>query len=153
MHELRAMADGISKQFGLDQRLFAAIITVESAWRSYAVRFEPNFDLSGIEADIPHMAKENAVTQDTERMLLKFSWGLGQVMGATARWCGFFGPLPQLCEPYVGALWAARYLERLVKKYPNRTDAIAAYNAGSPRFTKSKEYVNQAYVDKVLKHL
>lgn len=153
MHELRAMAEGIAKQFGLDPHLLCAIIDVESSWRPYAVRFEPIFNLSRIESDIPGFAKENGITVDTERVLLKCSWGLGQVMGATARSLGFMGPLPQLCEPYVGALWAARYLLKITKKYKSRNDQIAAYNAGSATFDSFKNYVNQPYVDKVLKRL
>ncbi len=151
MHELRIMADGIAKNFGLDPRLLAAIIEVESGWRPYAVRFEPIFNLRSLECE--KFAKDQGITVETERMLSKCSWGLGQVMGATARWCGFTGPLPQLCDPYQGALWAAKYLVKIGDRYKQRNDQIAAYNAGSATFDEFKNYKNQPYVDKVLKLL
>lgn len=150
MQDFREALTKICRDFGVDDRVMAAIITVESAWRHWAVRFEPGFDLG--ESPTAKYAKENHITAATEAVLEKCSWGLGQVMGATARWLGFSGPLNSLCEPHTGMLWAVKYYARLSKRYESRDDRIAAYNAGSA-VRKGAAYANQAYVDKVLKNL
>ena len=76
------MLSSICQRFGVDARLMAAIITVESAWKPFAVRFEPKFNLRTL--DCAKFAKDQGITEETERMLSMCSWGLGQVMGATA---------------------------------------------------------------------
>jgi soluble lytic murein transglycosylase-like protein len=151
MQEHREIVSGVCKNLGVDADLMCAIFTVESAWDPYAVRFEPIFNISRHPAE--KYAKKLGITAETERTLARCSWGLGQVMGTTARHLGFDGPLPMLCDPYTGATWAVRYMLRLQKRFPDRNDQIAAYNAGTATFDTYKRYVNQAYVDKVLKHL
>jgi soluble lytic murein transglycosylase-like protein len=145
------MLSSITKNFGVDHAVMAAIFTVESNWDPYAVRYEPRFDLSRYPAST--YAKALHVTEDTEKVLAACSWGLGQIMGATARGLSFAGPLPQLCDPYQGALWAVKYMKRLEKIYPQREGRIAAYNAGSVRLDSKGEFINKGYVEKVLKHL
>jgi soluble lytic murein transglycosylase-like protein len=84
----------------------------------------------------------------TERHTQMCSWGLMQVMGGTARELGLTGYLSQLCDPETGVQYGCRYLRRLFERYQIWDDAIAAYNAGSPRRV-GPTYVNQGYVDKV----
>jgi soluble lytic murein transglycosylase-like protein len=49
--------------------------------------------------------------------------------------------------------YGAKHLKNYLKRYPNESDVIASYNAGSPRKTKGGMYENQTYVDKVYKEL
>lgn len=151
MQDFRAALAVICKDFGVDDRVMAAIIKTESDWRQWAVRYEPIFNLRNSPAD--KYAAENHITEDTERLLEKCSWGLGQIMGATARSLGFTGPLNSLCEPHTGMLWAVKYYARICKRYEAQNDRIAAYNAGSATFDGRKNYLNQPYVEKVLKNL
>ena len=137
--------------FKVDCRVMAAIITVESNWRPYAVRYEPAFNLRNFA--FKEYARENHITEETEKILAKCSWGLGQIMGTTARDMGYCGPLPALCEPYKGMLWAVKYYLRLCERYEETNDRISAYNAGSVSKDINGRYRNQQYVDKVIKAL
>lgn len=83
----------------------------------------------------------------------RMSWGLMQVMGATARELGFQGTFfTELCNPpELGLKYGMLYLRKLYKKYGDWPDAIASYNAGHPEKNKAGQYMNQTYVDKILK--
>lgn len=73
-------------------------------------------------------------------------------MGANARWMGFSGPLTHLLDPKQNLEISCKFFSTVVlKKNPKLEDAIAAYNAGSPRRKADGTYRNQQYVDKVLK--
>ena len=131
----------------LDYRLVDAIVKTESNYDIYAVRYEPKFSSNVISEKY---AKINATTNLTEQQLQKFSWGLCQIMGATARWLGFQGPLPYLCEPNTNLIWGCRYLAKLKNEYGTLEYIISAYNQGSIRRLEDGKFSNQAYVDKVL---
>jgi soluble lytic murein transglycosylase-like protein len=77
------------------------------------------------------------------------SWGVMQVMGGLARDLGYQGHLPNLCDPNLNINYATLYIQRLRRRWPEESDVIAAYNAGSPRKRASGMYENQRYVDKV----
>lgn len=131
---------------GVDARLACAIAEVESAGDPLAVRFETHWKYY---FDVPQFAFRCRVSQDTERTLQSCSWGLMQVMGSVARELGFLESLIKLSDPRIGAKYGCMKLAQCLKKWPKKLDdAIAAYNAGSPRVFEGR-YVNQAYVDKV----
>lgn len=131
----------------VNYRLMMAIIEVESAWDTYAVRFESK---SPYEAQPEYLAKINRVTIETELTLQKFSWGLGQIMGSTARNIGMKGPLPSLCKPEIGIFWSAMYLKKLTCKYASLTDQISAYNIGRAMKRSDGTYANAEYISKVM---
>ena len=133
--------------------LLYAITMVESDGDPWAIRFEPFYSYLTNREGLPLKATDSI--SDTERNQQKTSWGLMQVMGAVARERGFTGPyLSALCDPMTGLNYGAAQLALLLwREKGNELDAIAAYNAGGVRREKSGEYVNQGYVDKVLKHL
>jgi len=56
----------------------------------------------------------------------------------------------KLHDPRTNVTAAALLLKRLMNKYHNQWDAVAAYNAGSLRYKKGK-LINTKYVDKVKK--
>jgi len=146
MGSYNASLERTCERFGCDPALVAALITVESSWNPYAVRYEPGYQW--LYQPEKH-AKRHGVTYDTEVALQRVSWGLLQVLGATARELGFNLPLPALCEPQLGIEYGIRYLVGLKRNYMQRDDLIAAYNAGSARKNAEGQYVNQRYVDKV----
>lgn len=119
-----------------------AICKVESDFNEWAYRYEPGFKY--LVGDVGTMSP----TEKTEQMA---SWGLMQVMGGVAREMGFKGFCSQLCQPYTGLSYGMRHLAKFYKKYQDWPDAIASYNAGSPRKNQAGQYFNQGYVDKVLK--
>ena len=70
-----------------------------------------------------------------------------------ARELGFDGRfLSELTNPDIGIKYGAMHLKNQYNRYNDWTDAIAAYNAGSARKKDNGDYVNQIYVDKVLKN-
>ena len=130
--------------------LILAIIQQESGGDPWACRFEPLFYDKYIKSN-EHITTPPGVSMATEQICRATSWGLMQIMGQVARERGFTGKfLSELCQPEIGLLWAMLHLDRFYKKY-TELDAIASYNAGSPRKkTGSLQYVNQDYVDGVL---
>ena len=135
-----------SKKFGADPQIIDAIIITESSYNPYAIRYESEFKYTSKSLAF---AKLNHITNATEIIGEKISWGLGQIMGGTARELGFDGPLPLLCEPELNIELMIKLIQQLEGKYSKLTDVIASYNAGAPRKTISDSYRNQIYVDKV----
>ncbi len=127
-----------------EYEIVCAIIQTESAFDPWAVRFEPNFMYFTKTTEYAKLAK---VSEATERMCQRTSWGLGQLMGATARNLGVTGPLTALLDPVANVFWTCALVKKLLRKYPLRNEAISAYNAGIPIRT------NADYVAKVLKNM
>lgn len=118
----------MGQKYGVDSALIKAFIEVESNWDVNASRFEAH--------------KSDA------------SWGLMQLMLSTAR--EVLGnpnlTTTQLVQPRVNIEAGTKLIAQNWKRWGNLRDAIAAYNAGSPRIDKDGKYVNQNYVDKVWKN-
>jgi hypothetical protein len=132
----------------IDFRLMSAIIEIESHWDTYAVKYEPNFDLLNKPEIFAHML---GITAITEHMLQHFSFGLGQLMGASARDLGMRDSLLSLCVPEIGSYWAALHMKKICDKYSFLPDRISAYNEGTPKKKEDGSYLDQDYVDDVLK--
>lgn len=155
--ELKALIREVAEKVGIDGDLLIALCTVESSLEPFSVRFEPVYRwtleprawASQIEKRVP------GYSAATEEALQKFSYGLGQIMGAVMREYGFVGLL-QTCmtNPKIPLEYSARHLKKFLQKYDgDEASAVAAYNAGSVRFTPAKNFVNQVYVDKVMAEL
>ncbi|MGB8850988.1 MAG: lytic transglycosylase domain-containing protein [Candidatus Acidiferrales bacterium] len=85
----------------LDPALVCAIVEQESAWKPWAIRFEPAFFARYV-APLFAICKIEPAT-NTEAYSRAISWGLMQVMGQTARERGFAGKfLSELCDPATG---------------------------------------------------
>lgn len=140
----------LAKANNIPFRLLDAIITTESSYDQWAVRYEVNFKVN---EDVVVFARKNGTTRATEVELEKFSWGLGQVMGGTARWLGYDGPLPLLCMPEQNILVMVKFINWLQNRYTDNDEVIAAYNAGSARYNADGSFRNQNYVDKVHKNM
>ncbi len=155
MDELQALIDAAAAEHQLPRELVTAVVAVESGGNPCAIRYEPEFDKRyNITPGTPFIPKGS--TRATEEVARATSWGLMQVMGETSRYLGFRRWLPELCVPAVGLYWGCRLLRRLVDRYFldwGWPGVVAAYNAGSPRRTDDGQFVNQAYVGKVLKAL
>lgn len=121
-----ALIKQIGAKYNVEPALIKATIRAESNWDVNASRYEKH--------------KDDA------------SWGLMQVMLATAKWIlkNDNITISQLVSPYLNIEAGTAYLAYNLKRYKgNLKHAIAAYNAGSARFNKDGSYVNQSYVDKV----
>ena len=126
--------------------VMAAICETESNWDTHASRYEARFKYI---QDPVRFAKLNKITTDTEKNQQMTSWGIAQIMGASARGCGYKGPLVRLCEPEIGLNYACLYFKNNCDRYPAIDRKISAYNAGAPRYDRGR-LSNQEYVDKVM---
>jgi hypothetical protein len=148
MQEIIEAIEATAKEQKIDPKLLQAICTVESSLKTNLVRFEPAYSYL---FQTSTFATKLLISQDTEAACQKFSYGLGQVMGAVCREYGYKENLMSLVTDWKTALkFSAMHLAKYLKNRPNVQDAIASYNAGSVRKTPDNIYVNQAYVNKVM---
>lgn len=112
---------------------------IEPAWIKAHIKAESNWDVNA--------SRFEAHKTDA-------SWGLMQLLLATAKEVLGKPDLTttQLINPRVNIEAGTKFLSQLWSRFGNMRDAIAAYNAGSPRLNAQGKYVNQAYVDKVTKN-
>jgi soluble lytic murein transglycosylase-like protein len=159
----------VARKYKLPEQLVAAIVQVESGGDRFAMRHEPAYPwLWDVRASAPRATTSvtagrrqppsdfgalPGVSALTEWIGQQTSWGLMQVMGATARELGFKGRFfTELCDPMEGLNYGCRYLVRLQREHFDRLGwpgVAAAYNAGTPRRLASGNFANQVYVDKV----
>ncbi len=145
--EFLPIVEAMSNSYKIDYKMLCGICEVESSWNPYAVRYESDFkDLS----QPFYWAKHLGITEMTEIQCQKTYWGLCQMMGSVARGLGFEDMLPKLCDANMNLHFMCSLLTRLKAKYPLPQDQICAYNMGHVEKSLGK-YVNQDYVDKVLK--
>lgn len=126
---LEPIIQEMGKKYNVEPALIKAHIKQESNWDVNASRFEAH--------------KGDA------------SWGLMQLLLVTAR--DVLGnkdlTTTQLIQPRVNIEAGTKLIADNWRRWGNIRDAIAAYNAGSPRIDpKTRKYVNQDYVDKVEKN-
>lgn len=144
------LCKNIGAQYGIPPELLLAIIVQESSGKVGAIRYEPKYLWL-------HQPKSFAlklgISLQTEETAQRFSYGLTQIMLATARWLGFEGYPYELYEPTGNLTWCARFLSQLQSRHASLNDIIASYNAGSPRRDSNGRYVNQEYVDSVTKYM
>lgn len=133
----------IAKGWGLKPALVRAIVQVESSGNPKAIRYEPAFYEKYTKGKYPF----------TESRSLATSWGLMQIMGLVSRELGYEGSLSFLLIPELGLFWGCHKLASISEKHQNEQEIIAAYNAGSPRRGLDGKFINQEYVDKVLREI
>lgn len=141
LHIDAEMIKSAAARHGIPWEIVTAVVQTESAFQPWSIRYEPGYS---------YLHPPDGDFTPTERNAQKTSYGVMQVMGAVAREYGHRGWLTELCDPPVGLEYGCRHLAAYFKRYRNWSEAIAAYNAGSPRRTESGELVNQEYVNKVL---
>lgn len=139
----------IAPPFNLLPEIIAAVCEVESSGIVGKVRYESAWSLF---EDPKSYASSLVITEETETMLQKCSWGPMQVMGAVARQHGFRGHMPALCSEYLGVYFGCIHLHWLNLKHGYEgDDLISAYNRGTPVKNSDGHYLNQPYVDHVKK--
>ena len=132
--------------YGIEPDLVYGICQKESGFVPEAVRYEDGyrylFD--------PSRVRPRGCSLDTEIVMQKTSWGVMQVMGGVLRELGFTGWMTGIVGDIPAQVdYGCRHLGRFIRRY-GLPDAIAAYNAGSPRQNEAGVLVNQEYVDAVL---
>jgi hypothetical protein len=130
--------------------LILAMIQTESGAHPCAFRYEPKFLYTNTRLKRPENSSANS-----EIFGQKTSWGLLQIMGATARMAGFEGWFPQLCDIQTNLEIALPILVKKWEKYHSfgMEAVIASWNSGSPKFSPEGRLINRRYVEKVLAYL
>lgn len=104
---IQAARDAASAE-GISPQLVCAVVEQESAWNTFAVRYEPGFLAKYV---APQYTKGGMSA--TECYTRAMSWGLMQVMGEVARELGFDGSwLTELTDPKVGLEFGCKKLKR-----------------------------------------
>lgn len=123
---LEPIINEMGQKYNVEPALIKAHIKQESNWDVNASRYEK--------------AKGDS------------SWGLMQLLLVTAK-SVMNDPnltITQLIQPRTNIEAGTKFIAQNLARFGNMRDAIAAYNAGSPRLVKgTNKYVNQDYVDKV----
>jgi soluble lytic murein transglycosylase-like protein len=126
--EIIALAKRNAISYALDPALVCAVVEQESAWNTFAMRYEPAF----FAKYVAPLYTNNKVTA-SEAYARGFSWGLMQVMGQVARETGCDAPfLSILCDPQQGLAIGCKVLR---KKFDaasgDTTRALLAWNGGA----------------------
>jgi len=145
--EIRQAAD----YHNLSPFLVAAMVMTESGGNTFSTRYEPGY--KWVTPNATEHARRLGITIETEHFMQMTSWGLCQVMGATARDLGFTGNIVELVNPSLGLEYGCLYLKSKLQHGVPTEAALAAYNAGSARKNKDGTFQNQNYVDKVIKYI
>lgn len=128
-----------------------AIITQESQWNPFAIRYEPNYRYL---YQTESFAKIPLNNLSTEMMTQRMSWGLAQIMGGLAREQGHQGLMGELLDPETNLKHLCIRIRDLRKISALPDDIFAMYNGGPAAIHKSGgKYSNQVYVDAIHSHL
>lgn len=135
--------------FVLESALIRAIIRVESMDYPRAYRIDYNA--------LKKQAWYIRTLSEHERKHKKYyaSYGSMQVLyGLVKADYGFKGNPNQLLDPEIGVRYGCEHLRRLLNRYKNLKDALAAYNGGGWAVNvkrKIGKYPNAKYVNKIYK--
>lgn len=125
---LNTLVEKAAIKYGIEAAAIKAVIEIESNFNPAAYRYEAH--------------------------LKDASWGLMQILLATARDTSDNKKLTatELVKPEINIDIGSKYLAKQYYRYNgNIYDAVAAYNAGSVRKTLTGKYVNQAHIDRFKK--
>lgn len=114
-------------EFNVFVPLILTIIMVESAFIPTATRYEPKLGESSV--------------------------GLMQILSSTAKGQGWFGTDQDLMNPTNNLYYGIKYLGYQANRYSRDVrKTVAAYNAGSARYSSGSTFVNQTYVNNVIRN-
>jgi soluble lytic murein transglycosylase-like protein len=127
--QLVALARAAAQRHALSAQLVCAVVEQESAWNTWALRYEPAFYSRYVE---PQLSR-GQITTEGEARARAFSWGLMQVMGQVAREQGFAGAsLAALCDAATGLDVGCRVLAaKMAAAAGNVPRALLLWNGGA----------------------
>jgi hypothetical protein len=145
------LIESIAAFHAIDPRWLTAIVTQESQWNMFAVRYEPAYQY----LYHPETYASGLISFATEINTQKSSWGLGQIMGALYREQGGKGFMAELLIPEINLKHIAIRLAYLQKKSKDPATIFAGYNGGVGAMRKlpSGLFRNELYVRNVQKYV
>lgn len=115
----------------MEPELAAAVIAHESAvGGQYAMRYEPKWKYWY--EPWTHASRLGS-SLDTEKIGQATSFGYCQIMGSVARELGFRGWFGELYNPALNINLGTSKLAKILDRYRDPMDVLAAYNGGSAR--------------------
>ncbi len=122
--DLLAVVVGAAINADIDPALACAVVSHESSWDPWAVRYEPGF--------YARYVQSMTGISETEKTLRATSFGLFQIMGQVAREQGFDGKyLTELCDP-VNVIQGCKKLKRCLEaEGGDQQKALLKFNGGS----------------------
>ena len=138
------------KAYPVEPTLLMALVIQESGGKAWASRHEPRYQARYVTGN-PKWDPARAMGWTDEA--LATSWGLTQVLGATA-WgeLGFHEPPRAILDPVKNLKLGAHYLKKKLKKWGNVYEALLAYNGGDGAVYayRAGNCYNCQYADNVL---
>ncbi len=144
----REFSHALNKYY-VDPALFAALVIQESGGDPKASRYEPKYEAKNVTGKSRWNKARALGWSDHD---LATSWGLAQVLGATAWEMGFHYPPAAILDPDANLKLGARYLRSKLAKWGNVYEALLAYNGGDGAVYayRKGECHNCAYANSVL---
>ena len=154
MTTLENLIRNASNESGMDFDLIASIIYMESGGEVWAFRYEPQFYTNRIlplsRSELSGHVPSSIPTLDTEKVSRACSYGLGQILGETARSILHFEGenLTELFDPELNINLCAQYLKILKTSYLWLKDENDIIKAVTKRYNGKGEAA-RAYQEKV----
>lgn len=138
--EIISIVGDAAQKHGLDFWTLVAQVERESSGNPLAMRWEPGYRWFYPPGTIP--------SDEQEKLFQMTSWGLLQIMGATARELGYREPAtlwpssPLKLDPVTALDLGCVYLKKMLTRWGGATrDGLSAYNAGHPTANNYGNYV------------
>lgn len=96
------------------------------------------------------LGEANQVTTESNGAI---AYGLMQILGDTLTMLGFDGKPSEALDPETNIKYGTQYLNYQFQRYRTSRDMIAAFNSGTVKRKSNGTYVNQDYVDTVVKNV
>jgi soluble lytic murein transglycosylase-like protein len=143
----RVLITKVASKYGIQPRLIAGMVEVESSGDTWAINPEPKFLKAHNKAMfdyVRHCGNPVALSNYSKSgMPWATSYGLLQILWPVAYERGLRNPWPTvLSKPEVGLTWGCKHLQWLLDQTNDETKAVAAYNGGMGR-------PNYSYANKV----
>lgn len=141
--DLTPLVAKYADRYEIRREIVASVVYQESNGNPFAYRFEPRFYeryLSGKDASsLGGFVPKDIPTLASERIARATSWGVMQIMGATARTALNFknAYLPTLIDPEINIDLGCKYLRALLDRYQDQPEqlryrlALQSYNGSS----------------------
>src|SRR3990172_3290967 len=144
--ETTKLIETVAEAWGIPPMLLHRIAVVESNMNTWATRYEPAYRYHH------HMAAAHLrTTPETEAIHQRTSWGLCQIMGASARDFKYREALPMLCDPAINLRIACRILADLRdddKQTPRTWRwTLNAYNHGTGWEFVNPRWEREGYIE------
>lgn len=152
----RRYAEGFeyaTSRYPVDPLLLAALVRAESSFNPRARRHEPEYQRRYVTGSSRWEPARRLGWSDEQ---LATSWGLTQVLGATAWSMGWHEPPAAILDPATNLTLGAKYLHQRLERYDGDVKrALIAYNGGHGAvlaYNRGASHPSIGYAERVLRY-